>query len=471
MSARLLVKSIPIMVVATIYVVLEATVCGQGFGASKMEVYLNRKRPPEVYIMDTAISVRVGSQVGEGSTLARQMQTELESRLCSYDRRLRPEPANPETLISCTITRLDTNERSESRKVTVNKKVGEQQVWNEQKKKYETKPIYRDVEETWQYKILSGELNVSYQVRDKTGRNLDFGNLTGRYPTREFRDGTGAPSLDGVSQEMMRTIINQITPRLVPTIEKVEVWLAKGKLEDVSRLGESGQWNIMLERLETMQPLKKPQDDAYRIYNIGVAYEALAYRAEDLKTTRELLEKAASHYGRAFEMKPDEKYFLREPQGRGGYSPQDRIQTAIANYKKLEEQELAYQQHQQALAQAKAEEQRRAEQQRQQQQTTKLPDQQGGKGVTPPPPPSKNTSGEPLTNQGVIDLRKKGLGDENLIATINGARAVQFDLSPQGLSHLLDNGISDKVITAMRARQSALRRAPPRPPAKKKPEK
>jgi hypothetical protein len=57
-----------------------------------------------------------------------------------------------------------------------------------------------------------------------------------------------------------------------------------------------------------------------------------------------------------------------------------------------------------------------------------------------------------MTNKDVIDLRGAGLDDDNLIAAINDAKAVNFDLSPAGLKALLTAKVSNRVITAMRAK-------------------
>ena len=57
-----------------------------------------------------------------------------------------------------------------------------------------------------------------------------------------------------------------------------------------------------------------------------------------------------------------------------------------------------------------------------------------------------------MTNKDVVDLRVAGLDDDNLIAAIKDAKAANFDLSPAGLKALLTAKVSNRVITAMRAR-------------------
>ncbi len=125
--------------------------------------------------------------------------------------------------------------------------------------------------------------------------------------------------------------VQQIAEHIVTTNETLEVFLArqKGALDDGDKQAAAGLWERALETFETAPPLPKPDEDAYRLYNIGVAYEALAYQAEDEKAAMKILDQAAINYGKAIDAKPGEKYFLE---------PQKRIETAIAHYKELEEE-------------------------------------------------------------------------------------------------------------------------------------
>lgn len=60
----------------------------------------------------------------------------------------------------------------------------------------------------------------------------------------------------------------------------------------------------------------------------------------------------------------------------------------------------------------------------------------------------------PLTNADVVKVMKLGLGDDVIIAKINQARAIDFDLSPDGLTKLKSDGVSKDVIAAMLKRAS-----------------
>jgi len=60
-----------------------------------------------------------------------------------------------------------------------------------------------------------------------------------------------------------------------------------------------------------------------------------------------------------------------------------------------------------------------------------------------------------LTNASIVKLVKAGFKDKSII-TIIGARAVKFDLSTDRLIELKRNGVSEKVILAMMARQEGM---------------
>lgn len=62
------------------------------------------------------------------------------------------------------------------------------------------------------------------------------------------------------------------------------------------------------------------------------------------------------------------------------------------------------------------------------------------------------TNSEPLTNIAIVKLVKAGFKDKSII-TIIASRPVTFDLSTDRIIELKRNGVSEKVILAMMARQ------------------
>jgi tetratricopeptide (TPR) repeat protein len=198
--------------------------------------------------------------------------------------------------------------------------------------------------------------------------------------------------------------VQQIAEHLVDTDEKIEVLLAQkaGPLDEGDKAAQTGLWQRALEIFETAAPFPKPEEDAYRLYNVGVAYEALAYTATDEKMTMKYLDQAAINYGKAIDAKPSEKYFVE---------PQKRIETAVAHYKELDQERA------------------RAAQE----------------AANPAPAAPKA-----LNNAQIVAMVKSGVDDATILQTIRSAGLVDFDLSTKGLHDLTTNGVSPRVVTAMK---------------------
>jgi len=194
--------------------------------------------------------------------------------------------------------------------------------------------------------IVTGTLAVTYSARTRAGRSLDAEPVTVRYkeeinaasrtkellrkiplPGRSKNQPEDDPrTLADVEQILVDRTVERIAARLVNTNERVEALLARGALDEANRYAEAGQWTEYVEKLETMPPLPGQQDDAYRLYNIGLGNEALGYQAESPVAARRYFEQAVIDYRKAGEANPHEKYFLE---------PINRIEIALEHYKKL----------------------------------------------------------------------------------------------------------------------------------------
>jgi len=240
----------------------------------------------------------------------------------------------------------------------------------------------------------------------------------------------------------------------VNTDETIEVFLAKksGPIDEGDKQAEAGLWQRALETFETAKPMSKKEDDAYRLYNIGVANEALGYAAEDPKSAMKFLDEAAINYGKAVDDKPSEKYFLE---------PQKRIETAIAHYRKLEEARNAPPPEAPpppAPVVASAPTAKH----------TSTRSKSTPPKSTPPQSttPSSATSADgsltatshgtvgahALTDGQVIAMVKNGIDDDTIAQTVRNAKAVNFDLSSAGQQRLTAGGVSPAVVSAMKAR-------------------
>ena len=396
----------------------------QSFGtlAFKDKVTLVRKLPAAVHLSGATIKVKVTGHDDQGD-LVHDLEGLLETELLKDDPELRVDQSSAATMISCQITSFAHPQPTVTTRPTM--AVG----------KTPSKPQT--------YTRITGELGVAFQARSSSGQTLASDNVHAKYDNvfdsngnttsngikgtmssawGKLKGGAGSEDLNPPTDAELRSkliqdAVRQIAEHVVNTKETIEILLAreKGALDDGDKQAQAGLWQRALESYETAKPNPKPQDDAYRLYNIGVAYEALAYAAEDEKTAMKYLDEAAIDYGKAVDAKPAEKYFLE---------PQKRIETAIAHYKMLEEQK-----NQKAPPAAVA----RAEAPRQ-------------------PSQSPAAAKKALTNAQVVAMVKAGMEDDTVAATIRSAHAVNFDLSASGQQELTSSGVSAKVLAAMKAR-------------------
>ncbi len=69
--------------------------------------------------------------------------------------------------------------------------------------------------------------------------------------------------------------------------------------------------------------------------------------------------------------------------------------------------------------------------------------------------PQSNQNGAPLTNAAIVKLTKAGFKEKTIISIIS-ARVPRFDLSTDRMIELKRNGVSERIIVAMLARQEGL---------------
>ncbi|MBV9340875.1 MAG: hypothetical protein JO159_08300 [Acidobacteria bacterium] len=453
----------------------------QGFGTiSKKKVTMHRKLPAAIHLPGNSLKLEVTSRDPKNNEMASQVSDILQAQLLKYNSNLRIDPSHPDAIVTCLVTNSSIPPVQDVvRNVPTTKKVGKNFV---------------TVQEPRHFYEAKGNLDLTYQAKDAhSGKTLDSELINLKY-AQEF-DESGAststmtkglnalktpwnkvrkssnddqqtvPSPAELQQMLARRASSQIAARLVNTDETVEAYLARGKLDEANKMADAGQWTRMLESLEQMTPLPGKEDDAYRLYNIGVAYEALGYQSEDPAAAKRFFDQAAISYGKAVDSKPGEKYFLE---------PQNRIETALAHYRKLEQQPVEAAKAAPASP-APANSSPAAD-------AGDSPSNQPAKetsararGLTPAKPKKAAVTNAimkekaagagttqvaqdntpPLTNDQVIKLFKAGMDEENLISTINEARSTNFDVSVDGELQLVGAGIKGKLLAAIRRKAAS----------------
>jgi hypothetical protein len=234
-----------------------------------------------------------------------------------------------------------------------------------------------------------------------------------------------------IEDQLLDNAVRKAAGRISPGREPVRVLLARS--DDVDRLNglaQNRRWQEWLESLTTTKPNRDPKKDSYRLHNLAVANEAIAYEAIALEEQSARLREAGRFIMQAGQQNPDEKYIAES---------QARIHTGGTNYAQLAE----------LFEQAKAMPLTAPASQRAAPASTAARSTPAAASASAA---SSASASAAMTNKDVVDLRVAGLDDDNLIAAIKDAKSVNFDLSPAGLKALLGAKVSNRVITAMRAR-------------------
>ena len=334
-------RATPLSVISLFLCILCGSLCSsataQSFGLPllKTKVVLQRKLPALVQLPGTTVTLSVTGHSGPPS-LALDFKSMLGAELLKDDPRLSIDDRGDST-ITCLITEYTHPPATSGARPGVSNG------------KTAAKPI--------EYTRVTGLMRVTFYARTKAGKTIGSDNVVAKYDEEFDTSGnalsggvlgsmkngmkriTGGAKAEDVNPptdselttRLLTSAVNQIVVQLVNTREAIEVDLAKGKgMETGVKDAEAGLWSRALEAWETLPPLPRPVDDAYRLYDVGVAYEALAYNAPDIIQATKYLDEAAINYGKAVDSNPGEKYFL---------PPQKRIETALAHYEKLKKQQ------------------------------------------------------------------------------------------------------------------------------------
>jgi hypothetical protein len=388
-----------------------------GWGFQRKHISLVRKLPPTGRIDGNSFSVNVA---GAGSDVTSDLEAQITSLLVKNDGRLRSisDPKeHPEAVIKARVTSYQPPQPlvKTEQGLELGKKGGplqNQQVreWTglltvsfEAQDVHGNKGIAADT--------VTSKFDREYAVQTPTNAKPTMGSILGSHipkmPLAGATAGAGGgedrePNAIEVRDRLIKDVALQIASRLVNTQEDVTVFLARGNgLDDADTLLENKQYTRALENLDTMTPMGKPDDDAYRLYDLGVANEALGYQAEDVNKARKYLQEASIDYGKAIDAKPAEKMFLE---------PQNRIDTALAHYKVLSDEV----------------------------------NQRNAKTAAAP-------AADVLTNADVISMVQAKLDQANIIDTIQHSSA-KFDVSAKGQVDLAKAGVAGPIITAMKTK-------------------
>jgi hypothetical protein len=296
--------------VLCIWIAADAVVLADpGFGLlKKRKVTLQVRRPAAVRLANTSIAFRTGVANQAYTPVGAPLEATLETELISNERTLvKKSPAAADWTMSLTVTAFSIPQP-----------------------KTRTQPIKNKTPLT--FVRWTGSLKVAYQVVDRAGRVHAADNVAASYdkefqtniPTGGFKLPSAIPfvgdsksddapqSQDDVMQKLVKDVVSQVAIDLGNTVQPIEAQVAGGQ-DNLDRAGdfmEQRLWARAVEELEKTPSFAKPEDESYRQYDLGLAYEAMSYEAKTYGEQRASLFKAQEYYDQATELNRKQRYFV-----------------------------------------------------------------------------------------------------------------------------------------------------------------
>ncbi|MBB5340040.1 hypothetical protein [Tunturiibacter gelidoferens] len=131
--------------------------------------------------------------------------------------------------------------------------------------------------------------------------SLDSGRATLQIPDAEL-----------LNARLVDNFISLFTQEFFGGKQEIEVPLPVGSLREASLLGQQGRWFDMFTMLTHKGPLPNQLDESYRLYSLGVTYEAVANLEPYSSTaTGQLFSNAYMAYSQAYLKNPKQPVFIQ----------------------------------------------------------------------------------------------------------------------------------------------------------------
>lgn len=396
----------------------------RGMLGDSAEINLFPPVPPSLLLPAGTFQVQVKNQSTGPARLLTRLDDAITSQMAENDSRLRSAETKADMQVTATLTEWTLNRRRGTRYVSETRQIGTKQV-TDKNGKTKTEPVYeygRNKPTT----IDEGAATVHLEVRKGTQVLADETTRVTYTDDRLVEE--GPRSTTEVEDTMLDRTAQRAAGLVTPMREPVRVLLARSDdIDKLNDLARTRKWNEWRAALQETRPNRDTKKDAYRLHNIAVANEALAYEATNDDEAQRLLTDAGTGMQQAIAAKKDEKYFAE------AFARISKNTLGLTRLRTM-----------------------RASIGMRQRTTTAAPTATAPPAAAPAEkfsPAKASAQKQPMTNADVIELRKAGLDDDNLIAAIKDAGATKFDLTPAGLKTLLSAKVTNRVITVMRERK------------------
>lgn len=278
----------------------------RGLPAGPTEIYLFPVIPPALLLPSGSFDVEVKNLSTAPARLLSRLDDVMTSQMSDNDPRLEAAEGNAQMHVVATLTEWTHTRRHGKRFVPEVKLVGTQTV-TDGDGNTKPEPVY-DYGRSKPNVVDNGTVTVRVTVR-RGSEVLADETAHVAYHSDRLED-EGPPSVTEIEDALADRAAQKAAGFLTPSREPVKVLLARSeKVDRLNQLAVNGWWGEWRTALLARPPHRDAKRDAYRLYNLGVALEAMAYEATTAEDTFRLLQEAAGVVQQAMTARKDEKAF------------------------------------------------------------------------------------------------------------------------------------------------------------------
>lgn len=289
---------------------------GAQFGIAKTEAYFEVQHPPEVCISGRKLQLEVHGQNPAAQIATTPLRAFLEPQLRRSGFEL--TDAQPETRLRLLVEqfqqRIELRAEKEEHSISLGREAG---LFGREKCESQVLTVYRvRGHGSLSFSLILEDVAAGTQLLNVSLSANDYVDVAVAGPKL-----CGGKDYEGVRRDLtdLASLANYLTGRVAEVtlqrqffgwIEQKEVLLATpDELKPGNMFARGKRWKEALEIWQTV-PIKESKTEAYRHYNLGVAYEGLAYASPELPQALDFLQQAEAAYKKAVQLHPKEKYFL-----------------------------------------------------------------------------------------------------------------------------------------------------------------
>jgi hypothetical protein len=278
----------------------------RGLPAVPTEINLFPVIPPARLLPAGSFAVEIKNLSTGPARLVPRLDEAITTQMSDNDPRLEAAEGNGQMRVVATLTEWTLTRRHGTRFVPGVRQVGTETV-TDGDGNTKPEPVY-DYGRNKPNVVDTGAATVRVEVR-RGNEVLADETTQVNYQSDRLVD-EGPPSVTDIENALIDRAARKAAGLLTPAREPVKVQLARSdEVERLNQLAVNGWWHEWRTALQERPSHRDAKRDAYRLHNLAVALEAMAYEATTAEDTLRLLQEAAGVVQQAMAARKDEKYF------------------------------------------------------------------------------------------------------------------------------------------------------------------